>query len=260
MKKLNILLAKTDSLAPQFKRGLNDYTRFFKGSQGAFRGEKNTYEPYEGTVDEPSKRANRRVITTVDEKLGYLRENSKEYIEALFSQERTNSSGLAKANLVVAGESWGEFTSLELLRLRSIIESRDLVEMLSSIPVRSDAEDWTPSNNDMYQDRDIYESPLMSSTNITTEKEEYILKDPNIEAAKGANYVPVKSTRTTVKKLGEGTHQRFSGEWSQRQRATALNRRAELASAIVVALKECNEAETVKSEITSDKIFDFILG
>lgn len=257
--KLNVLLAKTDSLAPQFKGALNDFSRFFAKSQGAFRGEKRTYDPKEGTIDQPTMRGNTLVQTTVDEKFDWFRENSKEYIDALFSQEKTNSSGIAKAELIVDGESWGEFTSLELLRLKSVVESSQLHTMLENIPVRSDAEEWAKSSNEMYSDRAIFESPLNKGVAKTTEKEDYILKDPNVDSS-SPNYTPVVAHKTTTLELGDYTQQKFSGEWSQRQKAQALKRRSVLMTAIIEALKTCNDVEAVPSEITSDKIFGYLLS
>lgn len=256
--KLNVLLAKTDNLGAYFKGMMKDYSRFFVKSQGAFQGEKRTYQPKDGTIDEPSKRGNRVVQTTVDEKLDWFMKNSKEYINSLFSQERTNASGLAKAELVVDGNSWGEFTSLELLRLKSLIESNDLHAMLEHIPVRSDSEEWTESNNEMYAGRGVYEMPLVSGMNITTEKESYILPDPNLKEGMRAQYTPQIAHKTTTVELGEYTQQKFSGEWSQRQRAEVLFRRAQLVTAIIEALKTCNEAEVVQSDLTSDKIFGYL--
>lgn len=256
--KLNVLLGKTDHLASQFGGMLKDYIKFFKGSQGAFVGEKRTYVPKDETVDDPSKRKNILVQTTVDEKWDWLKENTKEYIDSLFSVEATNASGTAKAKLVVDGEEWGEFTTLELLRLKSLLEHNDLKGMLKEVPVRSDSEEWTSTKAEMYEGRKIMETPLARRTEKTTEKEEYILKDPNINAENAKGYVPQVSQRTITKDLGEVTHQRFSGEISQREKAEMLKRRANLVTAVTEALKIGNDVEVVESELSSDKIFNYL--
>ena len=257
--KLSVLLAVTDTLAVPFKNMIQDFNKFFKNSQGAFIGGKKTYEPKEGTVDEPTKRGNSYVQTTVKEKLDWFRDQAKEYIDSLFSQEKTNAIG-AYAELEVEGKSWGKLTSLELLRLKSVVSTAGLETLLSSIPVRSDAEEWKPTQNEMYKDREIFESPLVTGVNITTEKESYILKDPNVAASGGTNYVPQVAVKTSIVELGDTTMQKFSGEWSQRQRAEALKRRTVLLTAITKALKECNEVEVVQSTVTSDKIFGYLFG
>jgi hypothetical protein len=257
--KLNVLLAKTDSLAPSWKQMVADFAKFFKQKQGAFLGEKKTYTAREDTMDDPGRRGNVLIQATVDEKFKWFRENSKEYIDALFSQEKTNASGNAKAELVVAGESWGEFTSLELLRLKGLIESNSLYTMLSGIPVRSDSEEWAESQAEMHGDRAIFEMPMLSGINKTTEKETYVLKDPNVSADSAA-YTPSLAVKTTTIELGDFTVQKFSGEWSQRQRAEALAKRTVLITAVVTALKTCNEVEATASDLTSDKIFGYLLS
>lgn len=257
--KLNVLLAKTDSLAPHYKGMVVDFAKFFSKSQGAFLGEKKTYDPKDGMMDEPGKRGNTLIQTTVDEKFDWFKENSKEYIDALFAQEKTNASGTAIAELVVDGKSWGSFTSLELLRLKSIVEANNLHAMLNNIPVRSDSEVWKESDDETYSDRNVYETPLLEGVNKSTEKESYILKDPNVDSS-SPNYTPTVAHKTTTIELGDYTHQRFSGQWSSRQKASALKRRSHLLTAIIEALKTCNEIESLESELNSDKIFGYLLG
>ena len=171
--KLNVLLAITDALRVKFKNMVADHTKFYSKSQGSFKGAKATYVAREGCLDDMSKRGFTRVVTTVDEKISYFIKESREFIDALFSQEKTNASGLAIADLVVDGKSWGVFTSLELLRLKSLIESAELgsiESMLSSIPVRSDAEIWNKTTNVEYDGREIWESPLLSGVSKTSTK------------------------------------------------------------------------------------------
>jgi hypothetical protein len=259
--KLNILLALTDQLRVKYKNMVADYSKFFNKSQGSFKGEKRTYSPREGVIDDPSKRGITRIATTVDEKINYFIAESSQFIDSLFSQERTNALGLAQAELMVNNKSWGTFTSLELLRLKTLLESSDLgsfESLLASIPVRSDSEVWNKSNDPDYADRNVYETEQITGVSKTTIKEEFILDDPNLSKLKGAEYRPMKSMKDIVHELGDYTKQTFSGEWSHQQRATALKRRGDLIAAITVALKEANEAEAEKSELTAEKIFNYI--
>lgn len=258
--KLNASLAKVDYLASNWNRMLKDYIGFFKNSQGAFLGEKKTYEAKEGTIDDPSARKNVIVQTTVKEKFEWLLDNSKDYIDNLFRIEATNANGTAKTELVVDGESWGELTSLELLRLKSLLENNDFSSMLQLIPVRSDATRWTPTTDEEYKDRDIYETPLITGTSKTTIKESYVLDDPNIKHFKDlSGYNAQVAQKNTTEELGTYTHQHFSGQFSHRERAYILQRRSRLLAEVIEALKRCNESIVVSSKLDSEKILGYIL-
>lgn len=259
--KLNVLLGKTDHLASAFKNNVKDFLKFFKEKQGAFKGEHKTYAPRDNMIDEPTKRGTVRVVTTVDEKLSWLESNQADYLNGLFAQERTNSSGTAKAELVVGNVSFGELTSLELLRLKSVLESGEMKEMYESIPVRSDAEVWDRSTNPDYTEREIWETRRIEGIAKSTQKTPYILDDPNIAklgAAAAANYKPVTASNDVVIEVGDYTTQKFSGEYSHLQRANILKRRSELLTAVVSALKVANNVDVVDSPVTSQKIFDFL--
>lgn len=257
--KLHILLAKTDHLATSFRSSIKDYYQFFKDKPGSFKGEKKTYIPKNGTVDIPSERGNKLIVTTVDEKLKWLKETNAEYINSLFAQEATNACGKAKAKLVVEGKSFGEYSSLELLRLKSLLENGELEQMYSMIPIRNDDEEWNITSEEMYSTRKVYEGKKGEGIKKSLMKEQYILVDPNIEKLKDAGtYTPQVAQRDTVIDLGDYTFQKFSGEWSARERAELLRRRTILISAVIQALKESNDIESVTSEMNADKLFDYL--
>lgn len=258
--KLNTILAKTDQLASSYKSSIKDYLTFFKDKQSAFRGEKKTYNPKSGTMDVPSERGNKNVVTTVNEKLDWLTETNENYINYLFSQEATNAAGVAKATLKVGEVTFGEFSSLELLRLKSLIENGELEQMYANIPVRADDEDWTATTEDQYKNRkSIFESNKQEGTKKSITKENYILNDPNIKELKdSSSYKPVMGTKDTVIELGDYSYQKFSGEWSHRERAELLRRRTALLSAVIEALKVSNEVEVVESPMTAKKLFGFL--
>lgn len=256
--KLNTLLAKTDHLAGVFKKGIEENIAFFKKSQGAFRGERKTYVPRPGTIDLPKERSSKLVVTTVNEKLEYFENGAKDFINALFSQEKTNASGKAVADLIVEGKNWGSFTSLELLRLKALLEGFQLKDMYENIPVRNEDEIWRETSDELYTARSIYESELLSGVNKTTQKENYILPDPNIGKVEGSKYTPQIGQRDTVMELGDYTLQRFSGEFNHTQRANILKRRSTLLTAVIEALKNANDVVAIESNLTADKLFNYL--
>lgn len=256
--KLFVHLAKAEHAASSFRKMIKDCTQFFKGNQGAFQGLRRTYEAAEGKIDEPSKREFKKIVTTVDEKLSWIYQNSNDYIDNLFTIEATNASGNPKAALMVENLHFGNLSSLELLRLKSLLETGELEEFYGSIPVRGEAEIWKPTEEEMYAGRSVFENNIIRSKNHSTEKEDYILLDPNIGKDPNYNPAPVRAVHTTNIVLGDSSYQKFSGEYSHRQRAEILRRRSVLLTEVIAALKQCNDVEAVSSEVTSNKLFNYL--
>lgn len=257
--KLNVLLAKTDHLADVFKRQIADCVNFFKKSQGAFKGERKTYTPGADMIDIPGNRNIKLVVTTVGEKFKWISDSSADYINSLFAQEATNAAGKAKAELIVGDQNFGTFSSLELLRLKSILENGSLTDMYNEIPVRTDDEQWVPSQDAAFTREGIFEGTLLKGSQKSMVKEAYILPDPNIASIKNAdNYKPQISSKDTIIILGDYTQQKFSGEWSQRQKAELLQRKSKLLTAVIEALKVANDVESVDSQMTANKLFNFL--
>lgn len=256
---MNTLLAKVDHSASVFSAQIGHLATYFKTRQGAFRGEKKTYTPREGYPEEPSKMGTTQVMSTVKEQLDYFEEIAKKYFGEVFSVEATNSAGAKKVELVVGNKSFGEVTALDLMRLKSILTSKELQAVYDNIPVYSDTEVWTPSDDQDYTGRDILETPLIQGVSRTTETEEVILRDPNIDPSNiPSNYrAAVVSKRKTVE-VGDYTLQKFSGEWSQRQKAELLARKSELLKAVIAALKEVNDGEVENPNVDVEGILKFI--
>lgn len=259
-RKLKLVLALTQDAASRYAALVKDYSKFFEKQQGAFLGFKNTYQQVDTLIDDPSKRGYTKVITTVPEKLDYFIQSVESYIQNVLTKERTNGMGVAKAELIVGGKSWGEFTSNELLCLKSLLEKGEFMQMIQAIPVRTETDIWEPTTADEYQNRAIVQKPLVTQVNKTTVKEQQILVDPNLDKLKpGADYKPQITSRDTVLELGTQTRQEFSGQWTHLQRATALERVIELRNAVTVALEQANDVEVVEATLTAEKLFGYIL-
>ena len=258
--KMNTLLALVDHSSKVIASAIRDYTIFFKTKQGMFRGEKKTYEPRDGFIDDPTKRGVTKVTTTVDEKLNWLLPMIKEHLNDLFSIEATNSADAIKFELKVGDKSFGNVTALDLMRLKNILTDEKLIDMLSSIPVRSDAEVWEKSDNPDYRGRDVFETPLTKGVTRTTETHEEILPDPNIDPAHiPANYRPAITNKKTTYEIGDYTLQKFTGEWNQRQRAELLRRRSEVLEAAIAGLKEINDVQMRQPNLKVNDLIDYII-
>lgn len=257
MIKLNTLLAKADHGTSMFNRMIGDYSAFFKNKQGMFEGIKKTFKPRDGYAEDARYMGTTKVATTVEEKLEWFENNATPYLKDVFSIEATNSAGAPRVELIVDGISFGKLTALDLMRLKTILTGKQLEDMYTNIPVRSDSEVWLEGTDEEYKGRDIHETEMLKGITRTTESEEVILKDPNLDPAKlPANY----NAKVTVKKktveTGDYTLQKFTGAWTQRQRAELLQRRSKILAAVIEALKVVNEAQSPNLNV--EKLVTFL--
>lgn len=257
--KMNTLLAKADHASASFARLVADYATFFKTKQGMFRGEKKTFVPRDGYFEDSSKMGTTTVATTVDEKFDWFNRQFANYLNDIFSIESTNSKGAKKVELVVEGRSFGYLTALDLMRLKNLLTNKDLEAVFVNIPVRSDSEVWHPTKDADYAGRAIFETERLSGVTRTTEKEEVILKDPNIDPSHlPSNYNARTTVKTRTVETGDYTMQKFTGEWTQRQRAELLRRRSVLLEAVITALKEVNDGEAESPNLNVDGFIDYL--
>ncbi len=245
MNKLNVFLALREKGEGVFKNAIGDLIKKFKSDQGLFTGERKTYSTRPGYADDPSKRAFRKVASDVDQQLSWFLTTNSDYFDILFGIEKTNSAGPA-AELVVDGKSWGEYSSLELLRLKALIENPKLFpELFNGIPVRSDSLIWEASPEEMYLGMNVFQTPLEAGVVRTTEKTDIILHDPHPDKARA----PQVSAKSTIVEIGDYTAQNFSGQWTMRQRAELIAKLSRLHIAVTKALEEANSTEVQPSDL-----------
>lgn len=258
--KMNTLLAQVEHTASCFKQGVSQYITLFRNKQDMFLGIQKTYAPREGQPDDASKQGTTRVAATVTEEFDWLVANTlRPYFEQLFSVEATNSKGANTVELKVGNVSFGKLTALELMRLKSILTDNNFLEMFKNIPVRSDSDIWKRSTNEEYLTREVYESPLISGVNKTTIAEDIVLKDPNIDPQHlPANYQSKITQKKTLVELGDFTTQKFSGQWTQYQKAEILKRISQLTEAVIAALKDVNDCEVETSHLSMDNFIDYL--
>lgn len=259
MMKMNTLLAKVEHSTASFNRIIADYYTFFSKKQGMFEGIKKTFKPREGYQEDASKMGTTKVATTVGEKLEWFEENAIPHLKDVFAIESTNSKGANKVELKVGDISFGFLTALDLMRLKTLLTKKEWEQMYENIPVRSDSEVWNDCTDPEYNGREIYQTPMQVGVTRTTESEEVILKDPNLDPSKlPANY----NAKVTIKKhtveTGDYTIQKFTGAWTQRQRAEILRRRSQLLAAITEALKVVNDVETEKPNLNVETLISFL--
>lgn len=259
MIKLNTLLAKVDHGASMFNKMIGDYSTFFKNKQGMFEGIKKTFKPRDGYIEDTHYMGTTKVVTTVKEKLEWFENNATPYLKDVFSIEATNSAGAPRVELIVDGISFGKLTALDLMRLKTILTGKQLEDMYTNIPVRSDSEVWLEGTDEEYKGRDIHETEMLKGVTRTTESEEVILKDPNLDPAKlPANYNAKVTVKRKTVETGDYTMQKFTGAWTQRQRAELLLRRSKILAAVIEALKVVNDNEAQSPNLNVEKLVTFL--
>lgn len=250
VKKLSVLLGLRDKVEKSFANMLDDMFQKFKNKQGLFRGYRRTYTAIDGYADEPTKRGYELVASTVGEQLDWFKQHSKDYFKVVLSIEKTNSQAVV-ADLVVNGENWGSYSTLELLRLKSILDSK-FRAMLQELPIRKETVLWTKSKDENYINREIFESPLERGFSKTTLKESYILPDPHADHKRQ----PMIAEKSMQVNIGEYTSQEFSGEMSNRERAELAVKYDVLYKAIIEALETANNIEVKESDL-GDKVLNY---
>lgn len=253
-KKLSVLLGLRDKIEKTQANMLADMTSKFKGKQTLFQGHRDTYDAIAEYADDPTKRGFKAVESTVGDQLAWYKKYSKDYMNTVFSIEKTNSIGV-KAHLIVEGNDWGEFSTLELLRLKSILDGKTR-EMIKELPIRSETSIWTKTTAPEFEGREgIWETPIDSGHATTTLKRMEVVADPYVKEAPGR--APVVQQVDSKVNVGKYTKQRFSGEITNLQRATMEVKINTLYQAVIEALETANNIDSEESTL-GDKVLDFL--
>jgi hypothetical protein len=250
--KLNVLLAKTDQLSAIIKANITDTIDKFKNKQTLFRGERKAFKERSPEFADPTQILDKQVHSTVEETLGYLFKLTHNYLSAKLDQEATNCSGLAKAELIINNESYGEFTTGELMALKGFFEQQIFKDMLGNMPTMSLAERWTKCNTPEYASRAVYENPLQQWVAKQTE----IYEVPHFDPQGKQPAVIVKEKKTI--EVADLERQLYTGEVSHIDKAYMIARLSELSLAIKEALEKANEAEVIKSKMNIKRLFRYL--
>ena len=165
---------------------------------------------------------------------------------------------VAKLKAAYASSSF-DYNLTAQLATDGILTDKSLDTMYRNIPVREDNVVWRPTTNGEYAGRKIFETEEIKGQTRTGENEEIILKDPNVDPQHlPANY----QAKTTVKRrqvvTGDYTVQNYTGEWTHRQRAELLNRKSKLLEAVITALKDINDSESIDTGLDVEKFVGYL--
>jgi hypothetical protein len=254
MKKLSVFLGLREKLEKDFGNMLTDMLNKFKNKQGLFQGFRHTFEPLDGFADEPDKRKFQNVSSTVDEQLNWFKQHTGDYLTTVLSIEKTNAQSVT-ADLIVDGNNWGTYTTLELLRLKGILDSK-LKAMVQDLPIRPETQIWKESLQNEFKDRHIWETPMDSGSTKTTIKDTIIVNDPHIKDSAHARPPVTRETSIQVN-TGKYTTQNFSGAITNRERAELEVRYNDILKGVIAALEAANNVEVVQSDLGT-KVLDYL--
>lgn len=254
-KKLSVALGLRDKVEKDHSNMITDMTKKFKDNQGLFQGFRYNFTAFEGHPDDPTQRKSQLVTSTVKEQLDWIKEHSADYFKTVLSIEKTNAVGV-RAPLIVAGENWGEYSTLELLRLKSILDGK-LRNMIGIIPIRPENIRWLPSKDPVYDGREVYEDEEFRGRTKTTIKRKVVVDDPLQKEMPNVARQVVTQDIDTPTETGEFTKQHFSGGWTNRQRAQLEVSFNNLYKGIIEALENANSTTLVESDL-GDKVLNYL--
>lgn len=252
---LSVLLGLREREEKTFRNMIADMFKKFKNSQGKFMGKRDTYVAEDGFADEPNKRGFTNVSATVAEELDWLKKYSQSFMTIVFTIEKTNAKGV-KAPLIVEGENWGEYSTQELLRAKSILDS-NFRAMFQELPIRAEDEFWEPHTQPEFGERSIWQTRVNEGYAKTTLKRIEIVNDPHIKDSPGRP--PVTQPIDEQVNIGKYTKQQYSGAITNLERAQIEVKYDLLYKAIIQALETANSIEVEEESNLGTRMLDYLI-
>lgn len=221
-------------------------------SDSQFNGVKEVYTPTEedGIVDY---KHNREVMPASKgaDVLGKFINKTVSIYENLLSIDKTNSSSRT-IELVVDDKSFGKFTVLELMRLKSELTRNEFVKVIDNMPIE-------PNRNWSVVDNGIKYSTTSTYKDKTTVRKPIIVKDPNVNPDNlPAHYTGNVQYIDEEVIIGSYTQVYMTSAFDAQYVQKVSENYKKLIIAITNAITELNNTETIKTEGDVDKVFGFI--
>mgnify|MGYP003553105071 FL=1 len=154
----------------------------------------------------------------------------------------------------MGGESWGMYTTLELLRLKGILDSK-LKAMVQVLPIRPESVIWKKTADPIYEGREVWETGIDEGHTKTTLKRTEIVSDPHIKDA--PNRAPIAVPIESLVNTGKYTKQDFSGSITNKERAELEVRYNNIYKGVIAALEEANATVVAESDL-GEKVLGYL--
>ena len=248
MRQLNAKLSHRDKLKTPTNEMLKEREVTFSRRQSHFTGISKAYQPAMEDDLEYFPNEYKKPITSVDAQLDYAADKLEGHLNSLLSVERTNASGNAKAELIVDGISFGEFSTIELLQLDKVVNR--LKQVHEQIPTFDPQQDWQREKTE----EGWYQTSPIKTVKSTNDKTWEIVA-PASQYQKEATVKEV----TKIRVQGHYTTSHYSTMISPAEKNSILERDLKMLLAIEDAMKTANMVEVI--EVTDGrKILDYLHG
>ena len=242
---LHALLAVEPDLAQQAKNIMDECVSTFVKKQEHFDGIQKFYSPFnEGEEMVPPE--TKAVVTTVKEKLDYVKESIIRALDATLSKEETNASGTAMSPLVVDGKSFGTYSATGYLAIEKfLVRIRD---QYKAIPTLDPTRTWKTEDQ---SGRNFWASPVEVKYR-TVKKSKVITLAPPTDK----HPAQVQLVQDEVQ-VGRYDTVYFSGRLSPAEKSKLLGNIDELILAVKQAKEKSNQVEAKQVKL-GDALFKYI--
>lgn len=250
MGKQHELLAVEGDLQGTAKKVIEEAIQTFSKRADHFQGNIKTltmfYEARQETEGGVTER--KELVSTVDEKLGYVFGHINKYYDAVLQKESTNQ--IAKADLVLDGNVIAkDLPATFLLGLESKLKG--LRSMIEAIPTLPPGISWEP-------DASAKSGVFKTSHPITTYKTEKRIQHKVMYEATKEHPAQIQAWNED-EKIGKYSTEQSSGMLTTSEKSNRLTRVDKLIQAVKKARQRANNIEVVKGKI-GKTLTDYIMG
>jgi hypothetical protein len=242
---LHALLAVEPSLNQQATLMMSECESTFTKKGDHFEGLVKNYSPFnEGDDMVPPE--TKEVVTTVQEKLDYVKAYVIKALDATLSKEETNASGVAVAPLMVGGKNFGTYSAIGYLALEKFL--LNIRKQYQSIPTLDPVRSWSLESQ---TGRTLYISPVEVKYRTVKKTKVITLAPPTDKHPAQVQLVADEM------QVGKYDTVYSSGKLSPGDKSKLLGRIDELIQAVKLAKELANQADA-KQVTLGASIFEFI--
>ncbi len=243
--KLHELLAAEQTVKTQSSTILTETIKVFK-KDSHFDGLKKEYTPKDEN-GEIYKGDEKEMITTVHAKLEHAFKFISKSLTVTLQKEQTNSSGNAKAILIIEGKEYGEYSATSLLAMEKVLI--EVIKLVTAIPTLDMTRKWTPKEGM----KNTYEVPETTTTKTGQREDWKVL-------VQATEHFPAQTQKVIIKEVvGNFTTNEWNGKMKPAEKSQIIERVDKVLSSVKTARSRANNVEI--SEINDPKtLFNYILG